>query len=113
MSKRVAPSVIGEKFYELTERLYVSCTISKDLSIVFGVRVILCLFTDSKKRFNINTRCKTPTEKQLEIGSIATLEAYQNYVIFRAGLVHGKKNPVDRLTTLNSKLLTAQRRGSH
>lgn len=48
-----------------------------DLSRVFGKKVRIHMFTDSKQVFEIITRGKCPTEKRLAVYVIVAREAYQ------------------------------------
>lgn len=93
---------MGAELYALTDAFDCVTVISADLSRIFGKRIPVRMFTESKQAFDIITRRKRPTKKRLAIDFTAAREAYQRFDNGLVGLIRGENNPVDALTKLCS-----------
>lgn len=60
------------------------------------------MFTDSRQLFDVITRGKSPTERNLAVDLIAAREAYLRFEIDRVGLDRSEFNPTDEISKVKS-----------
>ena len=73
-----------------------------DLQNMLCVKIPLIMMTDSKQVFDVLTRVKYTTEKQLMVDIAAAREAYDENIISNFGLIRSEFNLADSMTKIGS-----------
>lgn len=96
--KRVVRSVMAGEVYAFTTAFDEAFVLRYDLEQLYGRRIPLSLFTDSKQLFDVVTKASHPTEKRLMVDVAAARQAYNRYDISNVGLIASEDNLADPLT---------------
>lgn len=99
--KRVVRSVMAGEVYAFSTAFDEAFVLRYDLEQLYGRRIPLSLFTDSKQLFDVVTKATHPTEKRLMVDIAAARQAYNRYDISNVGLIASEDNPADPLTKEN------------
>lgn len=73
--------------YAFSDGFDAAYTIRHDLQVLFGRKIPLKMFCDSKQLFDVITKGSSPTKRRLMIAVAAVWEAYNSFQIPEVGLV--------------------------
>lgn len=96
--KRVVRPVMAGGVYAFTCAFDEAFVLCYDLEQLYGRRIPLSLFTDSKQLFDVVTKASHPTEKRLMVDVAAARQTYNRYDISNVGLIASDDNLADPLT---------------
>lgn len=97
-AQRVVRSITGGELYAMTEAFDSSFMIRQDLEEVYGFKVPLQMFTDSRQLFDVVTKGFSTSQPRLMINVAALRESYNRFEIDQLVLVRRKLNISDALT---------------
>ena len=97
-SRRVVHSIMAGEVYAFTAAFDEAFVIRYDLERLYGRRIPLNMFTDSKQLFDVVTKASHPTEKRLLIDIAAARQAYNRQDMSNVGLIASDNNIADALS---------------
>ncbi len=103
-SKRVVRSPMGGEVIEFTDLFDRGSTLAAEFSTIYGRRIPVQLFTDSKSLFDVIFKGSRTSEKRMILDIAAAREEFRDKVISYIGLVCSSSNLAEGLTKPMSQL---------
>lgn len=103
-SKRVVRSIMGGEVCAFMDAFDSVFALAADLEMVYGRKLEIYMYTDSKQLFDAMIKGKRTQEKRLMVDIMAARQSYRRFEITRVGLVKCVDNRADGLSKINDNV---------